>query len=242
MVIESEGARRSIPAEQPKFDTIPTAEPRQAQASRQIKAKAVRTEPAASHAQVHGQALQHPAHKAAPDKLSQGAPIAAAENSQSEADGSIRSLRRTCEKASPGPVQKEQQAGAGLTAEQVGSAEAPQGRAAASADAESSQGSFLGKALSGVSAEPSLPGSSQLSTRQAQQIADAAAAGTLPSQHTGDQSMNGRGPHHSAAAAASSASKGLTARTLQPPKTSKYRLTELAGAHSSPEVQYWRRL
>ena len=218
--VKSDSAQSSVPAEQPQQGTRPETEPRQAQEARQVEAKAVG---AASNAQVPGQHLQHPPSKAQHDKLAPIAPIPAAVDSRPKAETSSRSPQHSFDEASPAPVQKRQQAGASPRTEQVTCAEAAQSKAAATAEAVSSQGSFLGKALSGASAKPRLPGDAQLSTSQAQQIADAAAAGTLPPQHKGSQSLNGTGQHHSTdAASASSASKGLTARSLQPPKTSKH--------------------
>ena len=82
-------------------------------------------------------------------------------------------------------------------------------------------GSFLGKALSGPPLRATLPNKGQLSTSQAQQIADAAAAGNLPCQQPGGPALSGVASYNSRAAAASSASKGLAAHVLQPPKTSE---------------------
>lgn len=224
MPIKSESAQSSVPAEQPKPGTRPEAEPKEAPTDRQTEAKAATAEPAASKAEVHGQALHHPTSEAQHEKLARIAPFAAALGSKSKADSSSIPLQHTSKEASPAPVQKVQRAGASQVTEQTSSAEIQPGKAAAITEPGSSQGSFLGKALSGASAKPKVPGNAQLSTSQAQQIANAAAAGALPSQQNGTQSMNGTGQHHSkaAAAAASSASKGLAARSLQPPKTSKH--------------------
>ena len=238
MVVEAEGAQRSTSAEQLTSATSPAAELPQAQEHKQSEAKAAGAEPAASKAEVRGQAAQHPAIESMSDKMSQGAPIAAAVDSQSTAGRPTRSVQRALGEASPGPTREEQQAGSSLKIEHTSSAKAPQCKFAALPDAKSSQGSFLGKALSGASAKPRLPDSARLSTSQAQQIADAAAAGTVPPRHLGDQTVDSTAPYHSAAAAAASASKGLTARTLQAPKTSGCSLTEVDGANLSSEAYY----
>lgn len=228
MAVQSEGAQRRLPAEQPKPSARPEAEPRQAQTGRQTEAKAVHGGPAASNADVRVQTLQLPASQSTQNQLSEVGPIGATADSKSEAE---RSLLCMGEEASPALTQKEQHSGASPRAEQTSTAESPQGKAAAGAYAASTQGSFLGKALSGASAKARLPEGTQLSTSQAQQIADAAAAGTQMQRHVGNQLGNGTGQHPSkAAVAAFSASKGSTARSLQPPKTSKHvRLTALAG-------------
>ena len=225
MAVESEGAQRSLPAEHPKPSARPEVEAQQAQTGRQTEARALHGEPAASNADVHVQTLQLPASQSAHNELSE---IGAAADSRSEAKSSLPCIRG---EASPAPMQKEQHSGAKSVIEQSSSAEALQGKVAAGTYAASTQGSFLGKALSGASAKSRLPENSQLSTSQAQQIANAAAAGAQTHRHAGNQLVNGTGDHPSkAAAAASSASKGLTMRTLQPPKTSKHGpLTALAG-------------
>ena len=222
MPVKSESAQSSIPAEQPKQGNEPEAEPPMPHTVQQVNANAS-AEPAAANAEVRGQTLQHPVSETRPDELAPAAPIPAAVDSISKVNSSSKDVQRLHAKASPTSVDKDQQAGASLGTEQPSSTKAEQGKAAATTEAVSSQGSFLGKALSGASAKPRLPTDAQLSTSQAQQIADAAAAGTLPPQHSGSQSLNGIGQHHSrAAAAASNASEGLAARSLQPPKTSAH--------------------
>ena len=103
----------------------------------------------------------------------------------------------------------------------ITSAKAAQAKTVADSTAAKIPGSFLGKALSGPSSKGISPNNGLLSTSQAQQIADAAAAGNLPCQHPGGPALNGAAFHNSRAAAASSASKGLAAHVLQPPKTSE---------------------
>ena len=90
-------------------------------------------------------------------------------------------------------------------------------------------GSFLGKSLAEDPTARASPRNEQLSTRQAQEVADAAAAGTYRHKHTGAlsaqegqrSSMNGEGVPSSTAAAMPNAIKNLKAGTLQPPKTSE---------------------
>ena len=90
-------------------------------------------------------------------------------------------------------------------------------------------GSFLGKSLAEDPTARASPRNEQLSTRQAQEVADAAAAGTYRHKHTGAlsaqegqrSSMNGEGVPSSTAAAVPNAIKNLKAGTLQPPKTSE---------------------
>lgn len=103
---------------------------------------------------------------------------------------------------------------------QVSSAQAPQATAVAAPEAGSQQSSFLGKALSNGAVKGSF-GKETLSTSQAQQIADAAAAGT-PLQHNLGAKANGTAPASAKAAAVPSSSKGLTPSALQPPKTSEH--------------------
>jgi hypothetical protein len=92
------------------------------------------------------------------------------------------------------------------------------------------KGTFLGTALSGASAGRHVPKVGQLSTRQAPQIVDAAAAGTLQTQQHGGSALNGTSGHPSIAAATESgAGKALAARILQPPKTSEFLMHETNG-------------
>ena len=92
------------------------------------------------------------------------------------------------------------------------------------------QGTFLGSALSEASAGRHVPDTGQLSTRQAQQIVDAAAAGTLQTQQHGGSPLNGTSRHPSTAAATESgASKDPAARILQRPKTSEFLMYDTNG-------------
>ena len=92
------------------------------------------------------------------------------------------------------------------------------------------QGTFLGSALSEASAGRHVPDTGQLSTRQAQQIVDAAAAGTLQTQQQHGSPLNGTSRHPSAAAATESgASKVPAARILQRPKTSEFLMYDTNG-------------
>ena len=228
MAVEVEGAQRSIPAAKLVSNSEPEAEPQQARTNTKLDAEAVCAEPATGATQVHSQALQDPAPLLMHDPMSRAAPSAAAAEGKpgkgmSEATSSTDASQGTCKEASQAPL-KQQQAEAVSRTMQIRSAEASQGRGAATAEGTSSQGSFLSEALSGVSAQVKAPKEEQLSTSQAQQIADAAAAGKLPAQPSGNPSTNGTGPHNSVAAVFAKSSKGLTARTLQPPKTSKHAL------------------
>ena len=91
-------------------------------------------------------------------------------------------------------------------------------------------GSFLSKSLAEASAARASYRTEQLSTRQAQGIADAAAAGTYVHKQTGSvtvqegqlSSMSRKAMPSSTAAALPNAIENLRASTLQPPKTSEH--------------------
>ena len=91
-------------------------------------------------------------------------------------------------------------------------------------------GSFLGKSLAEAPTARASPRHEQLSTRQAQEVADSAAAGTYVHKQTGAlsvqqgqrSSIDGEATPSSTAAAVPSAVENVRANTLQPPKTSKH--------------------
>ena len=91
-------------------------------------------------------------------------------------------------------------------------------------------GSFLGKSLAKASTARASPRNEQLSTRQAQEVANAAAAGTYVHKQTGALSVQ-EGQRlsidvdampSSTAAAVPNAIENVRASTLQPPKTSEH--------------------
>ena len=91
-------------------------------------------------------------------------------------------------------------------------------------------GSFLGKSLGEASTARASPRNEQLSTRQAQEVANAAAAGTYVHKQTGAlsvqegqrSSIDAEAMPSSTAAAAPNAIENVRASTLQPPKTSEH--------------------
>ena len=91
-------------------------------------------------------------------------------------------------------------------------------------------GSFLGKSLAEASTARASPSSQQLSTRQAQEVANAAAAGTYVHKQTGAlsvqegwrSSIDGDVMPSSTAAAVANAIENVRANTLQPPTTSEH--------------------
>ena len=91
-------------------------------------------------------------------------------------------------------------------------------------------GSFLGKSMAEAPAARASANNEQLSTRQAQEVADAAAARTIVHKQTGAlsvregqcSSVSGEGMPSSAAAAVPNACGKVGASTLQPPQTSEH--------------------